>query len=175
MPRKSRRSLESRTAPDALGAVRSAALDRLARREHGSRELAAKLLRKGFEGEIVDAALADLAAEGLLSDARYAAGYVRSRVARGHGPRKIEAELRRLGIDDELIGRAVAEEATDWNGLACRERAKRFGPAPPADWPARARQARFLEQRGFSRDQVRAALDDAGPPPAGPMNTFTEP
>ena len=33
-----------------------------------------------------------------------------------------------------------------------------FGDEPPAEWKERARQARFLQYRGFSADQVRAAL-----------------
>ena len=41
-------------------------------------------------------------------------------------------------------------------------RRKRFGADPPSDFRERARQARFLEYRGFSRDQIRAALEVDG-------------
>jgi SOS response regulatory protein OraA/RecX len=34
---------------------------------------------------------------------------------------------------------------------------RRFGPQPPQNWPEQARQARFLQYRGFSMDQIRAA------------------
>ena len=38
-------------------------------------------------------------------------------------------------------------------------RRKRFGPSPPRDYLERARQARFLEYRGFDSGQIRAALE----------------
>jgi SOS response regulatory protein OraA/RecX len=37
-------------------------------------------------------------------------------------------------------------------------RRKRFGAKPPASWAERGRQARFLTQRGFAAEQVRAAV-----------------
>jgi regulatory protein len=37
-------------------------------------------------------------------------------------------------------------------------RNRKFGPEPPADWPEKARQARFLQYRGFSSDHIRLAL-----------------
>jgi len=38
-------------------------------------------------------------------------------------------------------------------------RRKRFGAEPPRDFHERAKQARFLQYRGFTSDQVRAALE----------------
>ncbi|HVJ29103.1 MAG TPA: RecX family transcriptional regulator [Gammaproteobacteria bacterium] len=38
-------------------------------------------------------------------------------------------------------------------------RAKRFGPELPRDYAERARQARFLQYRGFDSAQIRAALE----------------
>jgi regulatory protein len=37
---------------------------------------------------------------------------------------------------------------------------RRFGEDVPAEWKERARQARFLEYRGFTGDQIREALGD---------------
>jgi len=37
-------------------------------------------------------------------------------------------------------------------------RARRFGAEVPADWREKARQARFLQYRGFSADHIRSAL-----------------
>jgi regulatory protein len=38
-------------------------------------------------------------------------------------------------------------------------RAKRFGPGIPRDYAERARQARFLQYRGFDSAEIRAALE----------------
>jgi regulatory protein len=38
-------------------------------------------------------------------------------------------------------------------------RKKRFGPELPRDYLERARQARFLEYRGFGSAEIRAALE----------------
>jgi SOS response regulatory protein OraA/RecX len=48
--------------------------------------------------------------------------------------------------------------ATDWRRRAAEVRRKRFGAKLPATWAEKGRQARFLTQRGFSADQVRAAV-----------------
>jgi regulatory protein len=36
-------------------------------------------------------------------------------------------------------------------------RTAKFGRQPPASWADKARQARFLQYRGFSSDHIRAA------------------
>ena len=51
------------------------------------------------------------------------------------------------------------EEAPDFAALAKATRSRKFGPEIPKDRKERARQARFLQYRGFSNDHIRAALD----------------
>jgi regulatory protein len=46
----------------------------------------------------------------------------------------------------------------DWAATARELRRRRFGVSPPGDYPERARQARFLQYRGFTAEQIRAAL-----------------
>jgi regulatory protein len=128
----------------------------LARREHGERELARKLAARGYAGEIVEATLADLVGQGLLSNSRYVESYVESRVQRGHGPLKIRAELRERGVDDSLIDDGLDAYAARWPELLEQVRAKKFGPARPADFTERSRQMRFLQQRGFTGEQIEA-------------------
>lgn len=103
-------------------------------------------------------ALAELIAEGLLSDERFAEAFVASRTEKGSGPLRIQAELRERGLNDELIARYVDFSDRDWHERAARVRRKRFGPAPPGDIKERARQARFLQYRGFTAEQARTAL-----------------
>ncbi|HKK05776.1 MAG TPA: regulatory protein RecX [Gammaproteobacteria bacterium] len=147
-------------AEDDAAAAREAAVRFLARREHSTRELEHKLGARGFEPAAVAGALEGLAAEGLLSDERFAEAFVASRIEKGSGPRRIQAELRERGLTDELIARYVDFSDRHWRERAARARRKRFGAAPPGDLHERARQARFLQYRGFTADQARAALTD---------------
>lgn len=147
-------------------AVRAHATRLLARREHSRWDLRRKLARRGYDADILDEVLADLARTGLQSDARFAEGYVRSAIGRGQGPLKIRAKLRAWGIDAEGVDKALDTD-TDWLRLARAALAKRFGTQPPSDLAARARQARFLAGRGYPRDVSARAignlddLDDA--------------
>lgn len=143
------------------GVIRAAALELLARREHGRRELARKLAARGFQGRaVVDAVLAALEAEGLLSDRRFTEQFVLSRVERGAGPLKIHAELRERGVEETLIARSIEALADEWQRLMRTVREKKFGRAIPADYRERCRQMRFLQQRGFSAEQIGRVFGD---------------
>ncbi|HEY1992076.1 MAG TPA: regulatory protein RecX [Gammaproteobacteria bacterium] len=138
--------------------VRAKALGFLARREHSAGELKAKLLERGYESTAVEAVLASLQGQKLLSDARFVQEFVAGRVRRGSGPMKIREELRAKGVTGERVEEALAGlKAGSAQGAAAARR-KRFGEALPRDMQERARQARFLQQRGFSMDDIRKAL-----------------
>lgn len=140
--------------------VREAAMDYLSRREHTTHELAQKLLNKEYETEEVHEALEKLSAEGLLSDERFVEAFVYHRMHRGSGPFKIHAELRQKGVSDAMIAEFLDERDSAWLNIAQEVRVKKFGPAFPSDIKEKARQARFLQQRGFTHEQTRVALRD---------------
>lgn len=152
---------EPRTDDDAQraadpAAARAAAVAWLARRDLSSRELRERLGARGFGPEATAATLSALAAEGALNDERYAHNYVAYHAGRGHGPIRIGADLRARGLAQELI-EAALESGPDWRAAAVAARARRFGKAAPVSWREKARQARFLQYRGFSADHIRAA------------------
>ena len=153
-----RRSSRLRAAerPSDCAAVRAAAEALLARRDFAGAELRAKLCSKGFEDGAAGQVIAELAARGVLDDRRFAENYVSWHAARGQGPIRIAAQLRSRGLPEALIDAALAS-GPDWPALARRARTARFGRQPPASWADRARQARFLQYRGFSSDHIRAA------------------
>ncbi|MEJ2141010.1 MAG: regulatory protein RecX [Gammaproteobacteria bacterium] len=140
--------------------VREAAMDYLSRREHTTHELAQKLLNKEYEAEEVHEALEQLTAEGLLSDERFVEAFVFHRMQRGSGPFKIHAELRQKGVSDAMIAQFLDERDNAWLNIAQDVRVKKFGPLLPSDMKEKARQARFLQQRGFTHEQTRSALRD---------------
>ena len=141
--------------------AREHAIRLLARREHSLRELRRKLASRGHDADIVEEALAEVARDGVQSDARFAEGYVRSAIGRGHGPVKIRADLRARGIDAEGAAKALDTDA-DWLRLACTALAKRFRAQPPADRKEWARQARFLAGRGYPADVAASAIGRGG-------------
>jgi regulatory protein len=136
--------------------VRWAATSLLARRDFASGELRERLQAKGFEPRSVEQLLVELIAAGTLDDARYAQNYVSYHAGRGQGPVRIGAQLRRAGLEAAVIDTALAE-GPDWRALALRVRRGKFGSAAPRSWGEKARQARFLQYRGFSADDIRAA------------------
>ncbi len=73
---------------------------------------------------------------------------------------RIAQELRSRGIADTAVREALAAGEHDWTALAREVLARQF-KTPPADLKGRARQIRFLEYRGFTAAQIRAAMKDA--------------
>lgn len=159
MARESRLSSRSRSrAPlDAAGA-RGFALKLLSRRDFASGELHERLKGRGVPEDVTAAVIAELIEDRMLDDTRFAHNFVSYRAARGEGPVRIKAELQSLGLPEELIEAAVAAGA-EWRSLARDVRLRKFGPELPESWAEKARQARFLQYRGFSIDHIRSALD----------------
>jgi len=143
-----------------LADARRAAMDLLARREHSMLELRRKLDSRGMPAELVQDALAQLAEEGLISEQRFAESFVSARVRRGQGPVRIRGDLLQRGVEEALAEQALEAADCDWLELAREVRRKRFGRAQPESYPERARQSRFLQYRGFTGEQIRAAFCD---------------
>ena len=136
-----------------------AALELLTRREHSRRELTRKLATRGYPADVVASALDELERTGALADTRFTDSFVRSRIAKGQGPQRIRAELAQRGIADDEADDGLRAADVDWLATIRAVRAKRFGPELPRDYAERARQARFLQYRGFDSAQIRAALE----------------
>jgi regulatory protein len=147
--------------PDDAQAARRLALDLLARREHSRAELQRKLLARCYPPGVIAELLDTLEGEGLLAESRFLESFVRTRIGKGQGPARIRADLVRRGIEEARARAWLGEGEFDWEALAAEVRVKRFGAQPPRDFKERARQARFLQYRGFEGGQINAALDIA--------------
>lgn len=137
-----------------MNELRQRALRLLARREHSRAELTRKLAAHGTEEEIANV-LTQLETEGLLSDARAAGAYVRGHASR-FGAARLRQDLRCRGLDPELADAdfaAIDDELERGRAVW----AKKF-PAEPTDAREWARQARFLQGRGFSTEIIRKLL-----------------
>ena len=132
------------------------AIDYLSRREYSRVELARKLAPFVEEGDALDPLLDSLEREGLLSDARFAESVINRRSSR-MGASRIVSELRQHKLDDTLIESAGAQLRETERARAQAVWRKKFGALPesPAE---RAKQARFLAMRGFSRATISQVL-----------------
>ena len=145
-------------------ALRRRAIACLARREHSRAELAQKLAAR-FEADSgeIDTVLDELVAQGLQSDQRFAESWVRSKAAR-FGSARLRHDLLAKGVAAELVEAVLAEaisgEESKEGDEAARARAlwqHRFGQ-PATDVRERAKQARFLQGRGFSSAVIGGLL-----------------
>jgi len=130
----------------------------LARREHSRQEVRQKLVRRYGARADLDPLLDELEEAGLLSDRRFAESLTRMRSGRGYGPLRVRAELTAKGVRSAAVEQALQEEKPDWLQLAREALRKKFGTQPATDRESRARQYRFLAQRGFSSEQINGAL-----------------
>ena len=145
-------------------AGRRAAMDLLARREHGRVELTRKLRSRGAADELIEVALDRLAEEGLLSEARYLEAFVSYRARAGYGPLRIREELTQRGLARSDIEQALRDSGIDWREQLEDTWRRKFAGELPTDARERARQGRFLSYRGYPLDLIgrllRGALDD---------------
>lgn len=139
-------------------AARNTAIGLLARREHAGSEIKRKLHERGYDAEITAEIVDELSRKRLISDERFAEVFIRSRATRGQGPVRLKAELRHLKVPTELIERYLGTIEIAWSALAAEARARKFGKILPDSMAERAKQVRFLQYRGFTADQIRAAL-----------------
>ena len=117
--------------------------------EQSTCKLRARLLRDGFDEGVVESALTRAIEYGIVSDARFAESYVRSKLASGRGCKGIERELAELGLSayETEAYRDYAEEGEEQE-LA---RAVRLlDSRPPRSKNLRDGAFRKLVQQGYS-------------------------
>jgi len=129
-------------------------MDLLSRREHSRSELAQKLRQREFDSDEIEQALQQLQKENLQSDERYAESYLYQRAQKGFGPLRIAQELSQRGVSDSLLTRVMSSYSDSWSERMQEQRVKKFGHNIPEDYAEKMKQARFLQNRGFSPESV---------------------
>lgn len=136
--------------------LKARALKYLSAREHSRLELGRKLSRYAQEGDDVEALLDWLEAARFLSQSRFSESLVHRRASR-FGNSRILSELQMHGIDGEDLTDIRSSLSLDEAARACEVWRRKFKHAP-ADAAERAKQMRFLQQRGFSHSAIQAAM-----------------
>lgn len=136
--------------------LKARALRYLSTREHSRLELARKLARYAEEGEDVEAVLDFLEKNNWLSQERFAEALVHRKAGR-YGNSRVVAELQNHGVSGEALAELKSGLAETEIARAREVWRRKFGTVAQ-DAAGRAKQMRFLLQRGFSQRAVRAAM-----------------
>lgn len=146
---------------DARSPLEIRALRFLAQREHSRQELERKLSspeNTRLSAEVIDT-LDKLEQQGFLSEKRAAEQIARTRRTR-FGSQRIVHELKTKGIDDHLIGDILPVLKETELETALNIWRKKFAQ-PPATREERAKQIRFMMNRGFSMETIQHVLSQA--------------
>ncbi len=135
-------------------------MDLLARREHTRKELVHKLTIRDFPEDVIETVVDRLSEENLQSDDRFTEAFVNMRRKKGQGPVSILNDLQERGVSHVLQEDHIDSRDEIWTEMITQVRHKKFGSSLPKDFTKRAKQARFLQYRGFTSDQIRRELKE---------------
>ncbi|GLX79637.1 regulatory protein RecX [Thalassotalea insulae] len=135
------------------------AIDLLSRREHSVKEIVNKLRQRAYAQEEIEQVIEYLLSNNYLCEQRFAESVFRSRINKGYGKRYIENELKQKGLASALISETEEHAAIDWYELAQQSYHKKFGSSAIKDEKDKAKRIRFLQYRGFSTDEIFAAIN----------------
>lgn len=140
----------------------STALSLLSRRELSEKQLRQRLLRRGYDVDSIDDAVARLKASRALDDTRVAGAMARTLTSvKRRGRLRVGRELEQAGIARETARTAVDEAFSDLDEDALLEQAlarRLRGDRPIADDREFQRLYRFLVTQGFESDRALRAL-----------------
>ena len=142
--------------------LRQRALDYLAKREYSVAELAQKLNTVARQYELnadeIPEILADFKKRNWVSDTRFTEQILHARKSK-FGSARIAHELREKGVSDELISEAVQDvkENELANAKAVWRKKYDMPPASREEW---AKQARFLQSRGFGFEIIKKVINE---------------
>jgi len=136
----------------------------LAYRARTGSEAEAYLQRKGYAESEARAAIKDLQEMGYLDDDVFTRDFISYRKARSFGPRRIRHELINKGLEKKTVDDLLAAEGDEQEELKTIRAllAKRVPEDGVTDQRWLARQAAFLQRRGFRDRLIMAALRDYG-------------
>ena len=120
-----------------------------------------KLLSRFAEQDAnIETVLDQLTQDNLLSNQRFAESFVRYRYQNGYGKQRIRIELKQKGVSQALIEHSLDQEECDWFASALKLKISKYGPEVTKDFKTKAKQYRYLNNRGFSSDEIQYALQE---------------
>jgi regulatory protein len=148
--------------PDAAERAYVTGLTLLARRELAETQLRLRLIKRKFDPEDIDIAVARLRRERALDDRRTAIACARTEVrVRHHGRARVLRQIEALGIARDVARQAVAEVFTELDEAELLEQAldRRLRRGVDLRDPATSRRVhRYLVGQGFDPSAVTGLL-----------------
>jgi len=142
--------------------LRQRALDYLSKREYSIAELAQKLSKVAqqyeLDAEEIPEILVDFKKRNWVSDTRFTEQILHARKSK-FGSMRIAHELKEKGVSDEIISEAMQEVKVDELSNAKGVWQKKFS-SPPTTREEWAKQARFLQSRGFSFEIIKKVIHE---------------
>jgi regulatory protein len=142
--------------------LRNRILGYLARRDYSRHELRQKVLKFASDRQILEQVLDELSQLDLLSDKRFACMLVRYKANAGYGPARIRQWLIQHHIPNSMVTSVLAEANLNWQVIARHQINKHFAVIEPMNIKQQARQMRYLYNRGFSQNDIRAVVAVTG-------------
>jgi regulatory protein len=149
---------------ESLDAALQKAYRYLGHRDRTVAEVRRYLVGKGATGEIADATISELAAQGYLDDARFARQFAQDRRRLDSwGGNRIERRLLELGVEREHVAAALVALAAGDDELpseidAAVQLLRRRFPAPPETDRDRERALGLLVRRGYDLELAYDAI-----------------
>jgi regulatory protein len=131
----------------------------LATHDRSESEIRCRLATDGSTPAVIERTIRRLHGLQYLDDRRFAAAAAEQAWRRGHGSEYVRAQLTTKGVAEALIAEIVAAAFSDETRLAREVLARRY-PTAQQQPAARAKAARFLQQRGFPEAVVLAILGE---------------
>jgi regulatory protein len=136
----------------------------LSYRSRSSQEIRERLLKKGYENEVIEEVVEKLKGLGYLDDYTFAREWVEKRLREKRGRRLIRQELLQRGLKEEVVEDAITQGlrkiAETENELAWRAIEKRIPQYQKLEKSKAYRRIKnFLNRRGFSIEATENTLD----------------
>jgi regulatory protein len=104
--------------------------------------------------EVID----EMVQSGLISDSRFTESYIHWRRGKGLGPLRISQELQKRGISAEMIAKHLQITDNAWFAEVRNVWQKHFKGKLATNFKSLAQQMRFLQYRGFTREQIESVV-----------------
>ena len=140
--------------------LRARALKLLARREHTRAELARKLADHAQDPAGLESVLDDFERRGWLSERRVVEQRVHT-LRKRYGARRIERDLVAKGVSEDAVAAALTDLKAGELDAAREVWRRKFGGRLPRAPAERAKQARFMQGRGFDMDVILKVIKGA--------------
>jgi regulatory protein len=143
---------------NSLEKIRRVVLNWLTRRDYSRHEILIKLKTKGYSPKDSESVVTELVQTGLIDEHRFIENYIYWRRGKGYGPLRISMELQARGLTSDVIAERLQITDNAWFTEARKVWHKHFKGRLPDNFKDRAKQMRFLQYRGYTREHIESVF-----------------